>query len=286
MIDRRLRAWAVLAILLASPAGPAAAEESSPWAVEPHVRARLVAGAAAGGTGRWAALEMVLDPGFKTYWRDPGESGLPPVFAWQGSTNLDGVETMWPAPTRLEDAAGTANGYTGRLVLPFRITPHAPGQAVGLALQADLGICHDICIPVRIKLALELAPGEIAEQPEAIAEALEYVPKPQPVAAPGPLSILSVRRREGSAKPMLEVMVRAPIASAPQLFVEAPPNWFLAVSDPIRPNSGQTDTRLFQVEIAERPREVEGPVPLTITLTAEEAAIESALTLDAAMLAR
>ena len=284
MIDRRVKAWAVLVILLASPAGRTAEEESSPWAVEPHVRARLVAGAAAGGTGRWAALEMVLDPGFKTYWRDPGESGLPPVFAWQGSTNLDGVETMWPAPARLEDAAGTANGYIGRLVLPFRITPHALGQVVGLALQADLGICHDICIPVRLKLTLAL--GEIAEQPEAIAEALEHVPKPQSVATPGPLSILSVRRREGSAKPMLEVTVRAPIASAPQLFVEAPPNWFLAVSDPIRPDSSQTDTRLFQVEIAERPREVAGPVPLTITLTAEEAAIESAVTLDAAMLAR
>lgn len=283
----RARATLVFAVLafVGLTGSRAAAEDASPWIAEGHVRARLVAGMTEGGD-RWAALEMLLDPGFKTYWRDPGESGLPPILSWEGSTNLKSAELRWPAPKRLEDSAGVSNGYTGRVVWPVKVTPGDQAQPVTLALQADLGICHDICIPVRFALRLDLVPDEVSAQPEGIAEALARVPRPHPIAAAGPLSVLSVRRSTSADKPMLDIAVWAPLASAPQLFVEAPPNWFLAVSDPVRPDKAQPEERIFRVEIAERPSIVAGMVPITITLTAEEEAIESVAVLDAAMLAR
>ena len=81
------------------PPGTAPAPASSP-------------GGEAGGA-RLAAVEIALDRGFKTYWRHPGEAGLPPAFDWSGSANLAAVEVLWPAPRRFQDAGGVSYGYEG-----------------------------------------------------------------------------------------------------------------------------------------------------------------------------
>src|SRR5215218_4800098 len=95
-------AAALLTGILARPA-LVRAEEASRWAEGFHSRARLVSGGAVRDV-MWAGVEITLDPGFKTYWREPGESGLPPRFDWAGSTNAKAVELSWPAPMRIEDA--------------------------------------------------------------------------------------------------------------------------------------------------------------------------------------
>src|SRR3954465_8485498 len=101
-----------LAVLLGALvlAAAAVAGEASPWIQGHHSRARLVAGGA-DGAARLAAVESVLGRGFNTYWRNPGESGLPQAFDWSASENVAMAEVLWPAPTRFEDAGGVSYGY-------------------------------------------------------------------------------------------------------------------------------------------------------------------------------
>jgi DsbC/DsbD-like thiol-disulfide interchange protein len=107
----------------------AAAADASPWAAGLRARARLLAGGEGDGA-RLAAVEIAPDRGFKTYWRHPGESGLPPAFDWSGSTNLRAIEVLWPAPHRFEDAGGVSYGYDGGVVLPLRVRASGRGPPV------------------------------------------------------------------------------------------------------------------------------------------------------------
>ena len=265
-------------------AAAAVAGEASPWIQGHHSRARLVAGGA-DGTARLAAIEIALDPGFKTYWRSPGESGLPPAFDWAGSENLSAAEVLWPAPHRFEDAGGVAYGYKDRVLLPVRVSPNDSAKPLRLALKLDYGVCKDICIPAQALLALALRPGEAGSPAPEIAAALARVPRPQALGAPGGLSILAIDPETVDGKPALAVAVRAPPDA--DLFVEAPAGWYVAAGrlQPLPAASGGADGR-FLVEIFERPKDATGSLDLRLTLAAGERAVETAARLDTARLPR
>ena len=92
-------------------------------------------------------LEIELDHGWKTYWRLPGDAGIPPQFDWSKSQNLKSVEVLWPAPHRFQDKGGETIGYKDRVVFPLRILPENPDVPVMLNLSLFFGVCQDICIP-------------------------------------------------------------------------------------------------------------------------------------------
>jgi len=265
-------------------AAAAIAGEASPWVQGHHSRARLVAGGA-DGAARLAAIEIVLDPGFKTYWRSPGESGLPPAFDWAGSENLSAAEVLWPAPHRFEDAGGVAYGYKDRVLLPVRVSPNDSAKPLRLALKLDYGVCKDICIPAQALLALALRPGEAGSPAPEIAAALARVPRPQALGAPGGLSILAIDPETVDGKPALAVAVRAPPGA--DLFVEGPEGWYVAAGrlQPLPAASGGADGR-FLVEIFERPKDATGSLDLRLTLAAGERAVETAARLDTTRLPR
>ncbi|MCC6306607.1 MAG: hypothetical protein IT545_15625 [Rhodobacteraceae bacterium] len=127
-----------------------------------------------------AALVMTLAPGWKTYWRAPGETGIAPAFDWSGSANLAGVRLHWPRPVAIGGGLGASIGYEGRLVLPIEVVPARPGERVRLAAEVALGVCADLCVPVTLGLAADLAPpgrrepriaAALADRPLAAAEA-------------------------------------------------------------------------------------------------------------------
>ncbi len=128
--------------------------------------------------GRIAALHLALEPGWKTYWRVPGEAGVPPVVRFDGSQNVASVQVVWPAPEVFEVNGLRTVGYHDDLLLPLEITPESPGKPVILAADLELGICHDICVPVQLSLRAELT-GPGAADP-AIAAALAAEPSPRP----------------------------------------------------------------------------------------------------------
>ncbi len=108
-----------------------------------------------------AAVQIDLSPGWKTYWRAPGDAGIPPQFDWAGSSNLHSVEVRWPVPTPFTTAGLTSVGYLGDVMLPLIVTPRDPGRPVDLRGRMDLGVCEEICVPVSATLsaALPTTPG-------------------------------------------------------------------------------------------------------------------------------
>ena len=116
-----------------------------------------------------AALEIRLAPGWKTYWRAPGEAGFPPKFDFSGSHNLQDVQIIWPAPMLFGPQDMWSIGYSGHVVLPLIVHPSDPHGPVELKLQASLGICDDICIPAALSFSGHLLPDSRTPDPKIIA---------------------------------------------------------------------------------------------------------------------
>lgn len=121
-----------------------------------------------------AAVQLTLAPGWKTYWRSPGDAGIPPSFDWSGSQNVKSVRIHWPTPTVFHTNGLQSIGYHDQLVLPIEVTPVDPGKPMRLTAQVDLGICDQICLPASLSLSADLArPG--APDP-VISAALDHRP--------------------------------------------------------------------------------------------------------------
>lgn len=234
-----------------------------------HSQVRLVSGGKQGNV--WlAGIEFTLDQGFKTYWRNPGESGLPPRFDWSGSENVASIEIQWPAPKRHEDAAGVAYVYGRKVILPVRVKPEQADKPVKLALAVDYGICKDICIPANAELSLPLS-EDGADRP-VIEQFQARVPSPQSLGASGNLAVEAVAAKGQEDKPVLEVKVRVPVGTKPSLFAEGPENWYLSTSLPDAENR-------FTVTVEEKPKDA-GPTALRLTLVAGDKAVETEVSLD------
>lgn len=107
-----------------------------------------------------AALQLDLAPGWKTYWRIPGEAGLPPLFNWSGSENVKSVRIHWPSPEVFETNGLQSVGYHDSVTLPLEVTARDPSKPLRLSAQIDLGICRDICLPASLHLSTDLiSPG-------------------------------------------------------------------------------------------------------------------------------
>ncbi|PPB81078.1 DsbC/DsbD-like thiol-disulfide interchange protein [Albidovulum inexpectatum] len=104
---------------------------------------------------RMVALHLKLQPGWKTYWRAPGEAGIPPRFDWSGSRNLRAVAFHWPVPQVFDLNGMEVIGYRDELVLPIEIAPVDPDQPVTVKTSVELGVCETICMPMVLDLAAQ-----------------------------------------------------------------------------------------------------------------------------------
>lgn len=151
---------------------------------EEILSARLLAGYATEQGTRMAGLEMAFAPGWKTYWRAPGDAGIPPVFDWSGSANVKAVHVHWPRPSVFHLNGMQSVGYHDALVLPLEVQPVDPAKPVALHLRVDLGVCKDICMPATLDLTTDLTPDDgdatiraaLADQPiSGVAAGMEDV---------------------------------------------------------------------------------------------------------------
>ncbi len=124
---------------------------------------------------RIAAVRMTMAPGWKTYWRAPGDSGIPPHFDWSGSANLTAVAVEWPAPTVFREKNLTTIGYKDQVILPFMVSVPQKGAPVTLDTKIDLGVCSDVCVPAELHLTAVLDTTTTRADP-AIAAALAQRP--------------------------------------------------------------------------------------------------------------
>jgi DsbC/DsbD-like thiol-disulfide interchange protein len=209
----------------------ARAQDASPWDGEPHGSTRLIAGATMNtGDKKFAraGIEIRLDPGWKTYWRYPGDSGVPPTIDFAGSENVKSVSTLWPAPERFADGAGGYSiGYHGDVVLPLQIVPNDATKPSSLHVKLGYAVCGKLCVPAEAQLALTLSGKPGAEEP-ALAAAEVRVPRRVALGEHGGLTIASVHRETGGKRERVVVEVGAPDGVAVDLFAEGPtPEWAL-----------------------------------------------------------
>ncbi len=122
-----------------------------------------------------AGLKLTLADGWKTYWRAPGDAGVPPMFDWGRSGNLAGVEMVWPAPVVFAQNDMRSIGYKHGVTLPLRLTPKRAGRNIRLKGIVDIGICKEICVPRRIKIDVTL-PTDATRPVPAIAAAMAARP--------------------------------------------------------------------------------------------------------------
>ena len=202
----------------------AATATESPWAKETYSQVRLVSGAVQeqGASRGLAGVQIRLDPGWHTYWRSPGDSGVPPQFDWSGSKNLKQAQVLYPAPHRFADANGSAIGYEDEVVFPVKITPERPDELVELKLNVAYGLCGTLCIPNEASLSLDLPPQVAARQTQdlLLERFVGLVPKP---VAQGELPALGgVEAKLDAAKPELRIDALFPGgASGSDLFIES-----------------------------------------------------------------
>jgi DsbC/DsbD-like thiol-disulfide interchange protein len=109
---------------------------------------------------RMVALRIALDAGWKTYWRAPGDAGIPPQFNFAASQNVAGVTFFWPTPEVFDQNGMRSVGYDDELILPIEIVPTDPAKPINLAADLDFGICQEICVPVSLAVSADLdGPG-------------------------------------------------------------------------------------------------------------------------------
>jgi DsbC/DsbD-like thiol-disulfide interchange protein len=213
-------------LLASSLAIEARAQDASPWQRDGHSAVRLLAGSRSGAV-LMGGIAFQLEPGWKTYWRTPGDSGVPPRFDFSKSENVEAVTVLWPAPMKFDDGAGGYSlGYNNQVVLPLRIVAKSADKPVTLRADINYAVCEKLCIPV--EASAELAITSVAStEDSALFAALDTVPKPANVGDPNPLTIRDVKR-EGKSTVVVNVAV--PDTRAVNLFVEGPtPDWALPV---------------------------------------------------------
>jgi thiol:disulfide interchange protein/DsbC/DsbD-like thiol-disulfide interchange protein len=167
-------------------AGVAVSATAAPVRTE-HVEAELVSAATAlqPGTPLTVALRLKMDPGWHTYWQNPGDSGLPPTLAWKLPTGLTAGAIQWPPPRALPIGPLVNYGYEGEVLLLADIALAPAFASAGpatLRARADWLVCKEVCIPEGADLALSLpVASSAAPDPhwgEAIARTRASLPQP------------------------------------------------------------------------------------------------------------
>jgi DsbC/DsbD-like thiol-disulfide interchange protein len=225
-VPNRVSIGFVVALFASLASLEARAEDASPWQKDGHSAVRLLAGSRSGAV-LLGGIAFQIESGWKTYWRTPGDSGVPPRFDFSKSENIEAVTVLWPAPTKFDDGAGGHSlGYHNQIVLPLRIVAKNPDKPVTLRAEINYAVCDKLCIPVDANA--ELSFNSVAStEDSALFAALDTVPKPANVGDPNPLTIRDVKREGGSH---VVVDVVTPDARDVNLFVEGPtPYWNLPI---------------------------------------------------------
>ena len=149
-----------LTLALALPIGPALVGPALATTQDDVLSAKLRPGWQTGQGTQMAGLQLDLAPGWKTYWRSPGDAGIPPSFDWSGSQNVKSVAVHWPAPQVFEAGGMQSIGYHDQVILPLEITPIDKSRPVRLSLRVDLGVCDQICLPASLDMAADLSGGD------------------------------------------------------------------------------------------------------------------------------
>ncbi|HET7022442.1 MAG TPA: protein-disulfide reductase DsbD domain-containing protein [Xanthobacteraceae bacterium] len=258
-----------------------AADDASPWDGDARSAMRVVAGSSA--TPERAAIragiEIRLKKGWHTYWRYPGDAGVPPRFDFAGSQNVKSIEVLWPAPQRIPEQGLVTIGYTGDVILPLAIVPQNSGEPIKLRLKLDYAVCETLCVPAEGKAELTLGGGP-SPHDGALTAAEARLPHKAAVGEGSTLAIKSVRREAAGSRARVLVDVAASPAAAVALFAEGPtPEWALPV--PVAIDGAPKGLQRFAFDLdGAPPGATYDGAAIALTAVAGDAAIEVVTRLD------
>jgi len=278
VIHKRFRATFAACGIAVIFGAPARAADASPWVADSYSAVRLITGAnKSDAESLRAGIEMKIQPGWHTYWRYPGDSGVPPHFSFSGSDNLAAVKVLYPAPRALNDEAGTTIGYKGNVILPLRVYPRQKDKPVTLRVKIDYAVCEKLCVPVEASAELTI-PGAGGETDALLAAAEAQVPKPVSAAEAG---LIARRVNDDTRKPLVFVDLATATGNPTDIFVEGPTaEWALPIP---KPAQGAPDgNQRFSFELDGLPPGVDpkGPFELTFTIVRGDRATEVKTHLD------
>ena len=271
------------AVALSHLTAPVHAADASPWDSDQRSAARLIGGRPKGeGAARIfrAGIEIKLQPGWKTYWRYPGDSGLPPRFDFAGSQNVKTADVLYPAPVRFPDGAGGHSiGYSGTVIFPVHVVAQDAAKPVLLRIQLDYAACEKLCIPAKANAELSLG-GAASAQEGALSSAEARVPKPGAIGQAAMFSVAAVRRDATPGKPRVLVDMAVPNGVNADLFAEGPTaDWALPLPEPVAGAPAGMQRFRFEIDGAPPGVKPDGAM-LRLTATAGDDAIEVPLRLD------
>ncbi len=224
--------WAAILFGLGISDPTIAANNASNWITTEQTSVRLIAASSAQGNGGdiKLGLQFKLQPGWKIYWRSPGDAGFPPQLDWDGSRNLVEATVGWPVPERFSVLGLETLGYKKEVVFPITARTISPSQNADLKLSLKYLTCSEICIPYDAELSLSVPPG--THSPSSFAHLIDRFQ----AAVPGDgrrhgLDIISASAQENDIWTGLRINAVSTLPfEAPDLFAEGPPG--IAYSKP------------------------------------------------------
>lgn len=215
-------------------------------------------------------LEVRLEDGWKTYWRDPGASGIPPQLDLSGSKGVAKPVLHFPVPVWIDNPYGDFAGYDEPVALPFTMARTANGETE-LVANVFLGICEDICIPVQTQFSMRIghATGSTLDAMR-VAKAHAALP-------PGDVDGLTVTAdgytEDGWAR--IVIADRADPDTTPRLFVHALDGTQFKPPKVLASDNGETVFGLEPVDPPAEPRTLDA----IVTVAGDTVGVETSLSL-------
>ena len=249
------------------------------WVPAQSAAMRLVAGDLSADGKTWrAGIEIRLAKNYKTYWRSPGDSGVPPMVDFTGSRNVATAELLFPMPEVFEDAAGKSIGYKDHVILPVHVQPADASKPVTLNVKLAYGVCEKLCIPAEGSASLVLPRKSVAEFDTMLRESEALVPVKAAIGQGGDISVIGIGKpivRNDHLTFTVETQSKGPLIV---LADARPSDWFLDVERPAASTDGRQrfDVVVYDPNAARK----SAPCDLRLTVQSEKAAIEVPVRLD------
>jgi DsbC/DsbD-like thiol-disulfide interchange protein len=266
MTAAMIRRLLLAALLLTAPAPANAA--ASDWFQAEGASLQIVTAETPEADGRLrGVLRIMLEPGWKTYWKDPGDAGIAPEIDVSASMNVTGVELLFPPPARFSEGESVSTGYVGSVDLPFLLSVGDASKFIAVDADVLLGVCREICVPLKARLSA--MPGGGSEAPDPVIAAA-FARLPPPPSADFGLT----RIRDEGATLVADAVLPAANGDV-DLFVVSPKGWTLG-----QPRREAGSAARFRIPVAVRAGAASAaPIRLEYALVTSSGAVHGALDL-------
>jgi len=153
---------------------------SSDWSIGDSSKVRLISPYSQNNNKELLiGLEYEMDPGWKTYWKSPGDGGFAQNISWENSANINNLEVLWPTPEKFQILGLTSLGYENNVIFPLKLEINDESQNTFVNLQVNFLICKDICIPGDARVFLEIPSGnkELTDNFFIMERSLSFLPE-------------------------------------------------------------------------------------------------------------